>query len=70
MEEKKCNCGCQHHHHEAAQTDKYEDVLSKYNCELNDYEITQKVRKLIEEHEQQPGTGFCNRGRLRVSLYL
>ena len=56
MEEKKCNCGCEHHHHEAAQTDKYEDVLSKYNCELNDDEITQKVRKLIEEKVHENDT--------------
>ena len=48
MAEHQCNCGHEHHH-DAVQKSKYEEALAKYNCELNDDEIAEKVKKLIAE---------------------
>ena len=48
MAEHQCNCGHEHHH-DAVQKSKYEEALAKYNCDLNDDEIAEKVKKLIAE---------------------
>ena len=43
------------HHHEPLKS-KYEEALAKYNCELNDDEIAEKVRKLIAEKVHENDT--------------
>ncbi len=48
MAEHQCNCGHEHHH-DAVPKSKYEEALAKYNCDLNDDEIAEKVKKLIAE---------------------
>ncbi len=48
MAEHQCNCGHEHHH-DAVTKSKYEEALAKYNCDLNDDEIAEKVKKLIAE---------------------
>lgn len=44
-----------HHQHEPA-TNKYEEALKKYDTDLNDDEIREKVRKLIEEKVHENDT--------------
>ena len=38
------------------QQSKYQEALSKYNCELNDTEIREKVKKLITEKAAENDT--------------
>ena len=38
-----------HAHEHAVKTNKYEEALSKYNCELNDAEVAEAVKKIIAE---------------------
>lgn len=39
----------EHEHHHAEMKSKYEEMLSKYNCEINDAEVAEAVRKIIAE---------------------
>lgn len=45
-----------HHHYDATGMSRYEEALKKYNTELNDDEIRQTVRKLIEEKVHENDT--------------
>lgn len=51
-------CGCTHHHHhndEMLET-KYEQVLSLYDCELDDEKVARQVKILLDEHLEENNT--------------
>lgn len=56
MEEKHCNCHHEHHHEEIKHVSKYENVLSKYNCDLDDNTVREAVKKIIAEHVPENDT--------------
>ena len=56
MEEKHCNCHHEHHHEKIKHVSKYENVLSKYNCDLDDNTVREAVKKIIAEHVPENDT--------------
>lgn len=56
MEEKHCNCHHEHNHEEIKHVSKYENVLSKYNCDLDDNTVREAVKKIIAEHVPENDT--------------
>ncbi|MBO5612254.1 MAG: deoxyribose-phosphate aldolase [Prevotella sp.] len=56
MAENKCNCGHHHEHDHQKQMSKYEEALSKYNCELDDNEVREAVKRIIAERVAENDT--------------
>lgn len=56
MAENKCNCGHHHEHDHQKQMSKYEEALSKYNCELDDNEVREAVKRIIAERVTENDT--------------
>lgn len=56
MAENKCNCGHHHEHDYQKQMSKYEEALSKYNCELDDNEVREAVKRIIAERVAENDT--------------
>lgn len=56
MAENKCNCGHHHEHDHQKQMSKYEEALSKYNCELDDNEVREAVKRIIAERVSENDT--------------
>lgn len=50
------HCCCGHHHEHAPMKSKYEEALAKYNTEINDAEISEKVKKIIAEKVHENDT--------------
>jgi len=46
----------EHHHDHAPKVSKYEEALSKYNCELDDNEVREAVKKIIAERVHENDT--------------
>lgn len=45
-----------HHHNDESQTSKYEQALSKYNFDINDNEVKETVKKIIEKRVHENDT--------------
>ncbi len=46
----------EHHHDHAPKVSKYEEALSKYNCELDDNQVRETVKKIIAERVHENDT--------------
>lgn len=46
----------EHHHDHAPRVSKYEEALSKYNCELDDNQVRETVKKIIAERVHENDT--------------
>ncbi|MGN0068683.1 MAG: deoxyribose-phosphate aldolase [Prevotella sp.] len=54
--EKGHNCTCGHHHDHSDKTDKYLDTLAQYETQLDDAQIKDAVREIIEKHVPENDT--------------
>ena len=61
MDNNNCNCGHHHNHEHHIHTNKYEEVLNKYNCNLNDSDVREAVKRIIEEKVAENDTAEVKR---------
>ena len=51
-----CECGHHHHHDDEMLETKYEQVLSLYDCDLDDEKVARQVKLLLDEHMAENNT--------------
>lgn len=53
-----CNCGCgeHHHHHNIEEQSKYDYILGEYNTAIDDAEVAEKVKRIVENGVSENNT--------------